>query len=58
LVGSGRDLILRYHPGILPDRLRKTTKNLDQDSRSQVWRRVYWIIKIMSFAPGAKEFAL
>jgi hypothetical protein len=35
LVGRGRDLILRYYPGIRMDGLRKTTKHLNQDSRSQ-----------------------
>jgi hypothetical protein len=34
LVGSGRGLILRYYPGIRMEGLRKTTKNLTQDSRS------------------------
>jgi hypothetical protein len=31
---SGRDLILRYYPGIHLQGLRETTKNLSQDSRS------------------------
>jgi hypothetical protein len=34
LVGSSRGLILRYLPGIRLQRLRKTTKDLNQDSRS------------------------
>jgi hypothetical protein len=34
LVGSGRNLILRYYPGIRQEGLRKTTKPLNQDSRS------------------------
>jgi hypothetical protein len=33
LIGSGHDLILRYYPGIRLKGLRKTTKNLNQDSR-------------------------
>jgi hypothetical protein len=33
LVGSGHDLILRYYPGIRLEGLKKTTKNLNQDSR-------------------------
>jgi hypothetical protein len=33
LVGSGRGLILRYYPGIRQEGLRKTTNNLNQDSR-------------------------
>jgi hypothetical protein len=32
---SGRGLILRHCPGIFLKRLRKTTKNLNHDSRSQ-----------------------
>jgi hypothetical protein len=32
--GSGRGLILRYYPGICLVRVRKTTTNLSQDSRS------------------------
>jgi hypothetical protein len=34
LKGSGSGLILRYYPGISMEGLRKTTKNLSQDSRS------------------------
>jgi hypothetical protein len=34
LKGSGRGLIIRYYPGIRVEGLRKTTKNLSQDSRS------------------------
>jgi hypothetical protein len=34
LVGRGRGLILRYYPGIRLEGPRKTTKNLNQDSRS------------------------
>jgi hypothetical protein len=34
LVGRVRGLILRYYPGIRVEGLRKTTKNLNQDSRS------------------------
>jgi hypothetical protein len=33
-VGSGRGLILRYYLGIRLEELRKTTKALNQDSRS------------------------
>jgi hypothetical protein len=32
---GGRGIILRYHPGMLLEGLRKNTKNLSQDSRSQ-----------------------
>jgi hypothetical protein len=34
LEGSGRSLILRNYPGIRLEELRKTAKNLSQDSRS------------------------
>jgi hypothetical protein len=34
LAGSGRGLILRYYPGICLEGLRRTTKDLNQDSRS------------------------
>jgi hypothetical protein len=34
LVGSGLGLLLRYYPGIRLEGLRKTTKTLNQDSRS------------------------
>jgi hypothetical protein len=34
LVGTGRDLILRYYPGIHLEGLKKSKKNLNQDSRS------------------------
>jgi hypothetical protein len=33
LEGSFRGIILRYYPGIGLEELRKTTKNLNQDSR-------------------------
>jgi hypothetical protein len=34
LIGSVRGLISRYYPGIRLEGLRKTTRNLNQDSRS------------------------
>jgi hypothetical protein len=34
LEGSGHGLVLRYHPGIHLEELRKTTKNLSQNIRS------------------------
>jgi hypothetical protein len=37
LEGSGRGLILKYYSGIRVEGLRKTTKDLSQDSRFPVW---------------------